>query len=190
MIQQRINFHLTIQSDAAHLIISEQYKISYINENILLYDGVENDGKRFILFATPRQLNILSWSSNIYFYFTFKSVLEILYPLFLIQGKYRKILIPCVLTLTERKIEIMYRRVCEKVRENVEITCQTAMCDFKKASINLFMFYYPSTPLTGCFFYFILCIWRRIQSGGQSTLYKDNETARSIFKYVCGFCIY
>ncbi|KAF0989888.1 hypothetical protein HZS_480 [Henneguya salminicola] len=44
------------------------------------------------------------------------------------------------------------------------------------------MFCYTSTPLTGCFFNFRQCIWRRIQSGGQSTLYRDNETARTIFK--------
>ncbi|KAF0987790.1 hypothetical protein HZS_7713 [Henneguya salminicola] len=56
------------------------------------------------------------------------------------------------------------------------------MRDFEKASNNSFMFCYPSTSLTGCFFHFLQCIWRRVQSGGQSTLYKDNETARSIFK--------
>ncbi|KAF0985261.1 hypothetical protein HZS_770 [Henneguya salminicola] len=49
------------------------------------------------------------------------------------------------------------------------------------------MFYYLSTPLTGCFFPFSQCIWRRIQSGGQSTLYRDNETARSIFKMFAAF---
>ncbi|KAF0988873.1 hypothetical protein HZS_6106 [Henneguya salminicola] len=66
--------------------------------------------------------------------------------------------------------------------ENVEITCQTAMCDFDKASINSFMFWFPGKPLTGFFFHFSQCIWHRIQSGGQSTLYRDNKTARSIFK--------
>ncbi|KAF0986577.1 hypothetical protein HZS_1929 [Henneguya salminicola] len=78
----------------------------------------------------------------------------------------------------ERKTKIMYRRVLEKVREIVEIACQTAMWDFEKASVNSIMFCYPSTSLTGCFFHFSQCIWHRIQSGGQSTLYKDNETAR------------
>ncbi|KAF0986055.1 hypothetical protein HZS_3973 [Henneguya salminicola] len=40
---------------------------------------LENDEERFILFATPRQLNILSRSSNNYFDSTFKSVPEIFY---------------------------------------------------------------------------------------------------------------
>ncbi|KAF0987020.1 hypothetical protein HZS_7160, partial [Henneguya salminicola] len=122
------------------------------NENFLLYDGVENDGERFILFATPHQLNILSRSSNIYFDSTFKSVPEIFYQLFVIRGEYNNVLIPCVFALMEKKTEIMYRRVWEKVQENVEITCQTAMCDFEKGYINSFMFCYPSTLLTGCFF--------------------------------------
>ncbi|KAF0986377.1 hypothetical protein HZS_4704 [Henneguya salminicola] len=187
MIRPRINLPLSLLSDAAHLIIPEQYKISFRNENFLLYDGVENDGVRFILFATPRQLNILSRSSNIYFNSTFKSVPEIFYQLFVIYREYNKVLIPCVFALMERKTEIMYRRVWEKVRENVEITCQTAMCDFDKASINSFIFFYPSTPLTGYFFHFSQCIWRRNQSGGQSTLYRDNETARSIFKMFAAF---
>ncbi|KAF0988775.1 hypothetical protein HZS_7827 [Henneguya salminicola] len=49
------------------------------------------------------------------------------------------------------------------------------------------MFCYPSTPLPDVFFHFSQCIWHRIQSGGQSTLYKDNETARSIFKMFVAF---
>ncbi|KAF0986407.1 hypothetical protein HZS_3444 [Henneguya salminicola] len=72
MIRHRINLPLPIPSDAAPFIIPEQYKISFRNENFLLYDGLENDGERFIFFATPRQLNILSRSSNIYFDSTFK----------------------------------------------------------------------------------------------------------------------
>ncbi|KAF0991454.1 LOW QUALITY PROTEIN: hypothetical protein HZS_246 [Henneguya salminicola] len=63
----------------------------------------------------------------------------------------------------ERQTRII---VWEKGRENVEIACQTAMCDFEKASINSFMFFYQSTPLTGCFFHFSKFICRRIQSGG------------------------
>ncbi|KAF0985852.1 hypothetical protein HZS_5331 [Henneguya salminicola] len=121
MIRQRINLPLSLPSNAAHLIIPERYKISFRNANFLLYNGVEKDGERFILFATPRQLNILSRSSNIYFDSTFKSVPEIFYPLFVIHGEYNSVLIPCVFALMERKTEIMYRRVWEKVRENVEI---------------------------------------------------------------------
>ncbi|KAF0989930.1 hypothetical protein HZS_3812 [Henneguya salminicola] len=60
-------------------------KITYRNENFLLYDGVKNDGERFILFSTPCQLNILSRSSNIYFDSPIKSVPEIFYQLFVIQ---------------------------------------------------------------------------------------------------------
>ncbi|KAF0987925.1 hypothetical protein HZS_6538 [Henneguya salminicola] len=123
MIRQRINLPLTIPSDAAHFILPEQYKI-------------KNDGERRILFATPRQLNILSRSSFIYFDATIKSVPEIFYQLFYIHGEYNNVLIHGNLVLMERKTKIMYRRVCEKVRENVEITYQTALCDFEKASIN------------------------------------------------------
>ncbi|KAF0986889.1 hypothetical protein HZS_6600 [Henneguya salminicola] len=67
----------------------------------------------------------------------------------------------------------MYRRVWEKVRENVEITCQTGICDFDKASINFF-------------FNLSQCIWRRIQNDGQSTLYINNETARFIYNQING----
>ncbi|KAF0985561.1 hypothetical protein HZS_6476 [Henneguya salminicola] len=87
MIRQRINFLHTISSDAAHIIIPEQNKISFRNEHFLLYDGPENDGERFILFATPRQLHILSRISNIP---------EIFYQLFVIHGEYNNVLIPCV----------------------------------------------------------------------------------------------
>ncbi|KAF0985270.1 hypothetical protein HZS_5344, partial [Henneguya salminicola] len=66
-------------------------------------------------------------SSNIYFDSTFKSVPEIFYQLFVTHGEYKNVLIPYVFSLMERKTEIMFRRVVEKVPENVEITCQTAI---------------------------------------------------------------
>ncbi|KAF0986885.1 hypothetical protein HZS_7601 [Henneguya salminicola] len=93
MIRQRINLLLTTPSDATYLIIPEQYKISFRNENFLCYDGLEKDGERLILFATPRQLNILSWRFNIYFDLTLKSVAEILYQLFVIHGEYNNVLL-------------------------------------------------------------------------------------------------
>ncbi|KAF0992069.1 hypothetical protein HZS_213 [Henneguya salminicola] len=87
MIRQRINFSLTIPSDAAHLIIPDQYKIIS---------------------------------------------LKILYQSFFIQGVYNNVSIKCVFALMERITEIMYRRVWEKVRENVEITYQTATVILRK----------------------------------------------------------
>ncbi|KAF0992411.1 hypothetical protein HZS_8011 [Henneguya salminicola] len=90
MIRQRINFLHTISSDAAHIIIPEQYKISFRNEIFLLYDAIENEGEKFILFASPRQLNILSPSSPIYFYSTFKSVAEIFTSYFLFTENIKK----------------------------------------------------------------------------------------------------
>ncbi|KAF0990859.1 hypothetical protein HZS_7917 [Henneguya salminicola] len=103
--------------------------------------------------AAHRQLNILSRSSNIYFDSTFKSVPEIFLP---VLG-YLPRIPPCInfmcfFALMERKTEIMCRRFWERVRENVEITCRTAMCNFEKASINSFMFCNLSTLLTGFFF--------------------------------------
>ncbi|KAF0993306.1 hypothetical protein HZS_6202, partial [Henneguya salminicola] len=147
-IRQRINLPLTIPSDAAHFIIPNQYNISFRNENFKM---IEKD-----LFSSPppRKLNILSQSSNIFFDFTFKSIPEIIYQLFVIHGEYNNVLITCVFALMVRKTETRHRRVWEKVRENVEITCQTARCDFEKASIISFIFGYPSTLLTGCFFPF------------------------------------
>ncbi|KAF0991729.1 hypothetical protein HZS_2475 [Henneguya salminicola] len=93
MIRQRINLPLTIPSDAAHLIIPEQYKISLRNE-------IDS---------------------------TFMSVPITLYQLFVIHGEKKHVLITCVFALMEPKTEIMYGRVWRKVRENCEITCQTAM---------------------------------------------------------------
>ncbi|KAF0988372.1 LOW QUALITY PROTEIN: hypothetical protein HZS_5686, partial [Henneguya salminicola] len=88
-----------IPSDAAHLIIPEQYKISFRNENFLLYDGkmMEKD-----LFSS--QLNILSRLSVVCYSWRIKQCINCM--CFCVNGA---------------KTEIMYRRVWEKVRENVEI---------------------------------------------------------------------
>ncbi|KAF0986927.1 hypothetical protein HZS_1553 [Henneguya salminicola] len=57
-----------------------------------------------------------------------------------VRPKSKNVLISCVFALLERKTEIMYIRVREKAREDIEITCQTDMCDFEKASTNSFIF--------------------------------------------------
>ncbi|KAF0988690.1 hypothetical protein HZS_6515, partial [Henneguya salminicola] len=139
MIRQPINLPLTILSDATHVIIPYQYKISFRNENFLLYDGVENEGKRFIRFATPRQLNILVGALTVTLIPPSSQFLKFSTSFFF-QGEYNSVLILCVFASMERKTEIMCRRVLEKVREIVEITCQTAICDLEKTSINSFMF--------------------------------------------------
>ncbi|KAF0992071.1 hypothetical protein HZS_4096 [Henneguya salminicola] len=146
MIRQRINLPLTILSDAAHINIPEQYKISFRNEYFLLYDGLENDGERFILFAAPHQLNILAGAPTVTLVPPSSPFLKFS------TREYNSVLILYVFASVERKTELMYRRVVEKVREIVEISCQTAMCDFEKKSINSFMFFYPSTPLMKCNF--------------------------------------
>ncbi|KAF0986125.1 hypothetical protein HZS_2807 [Henneguya salminicola] len=60
------------------------------------------------------------------------------------------------------------------------------MCDSEKASINSFVLLSENT-IDRMFVNFTKCIWHSIQSGGQSTLYKDNETARSIFNMFAAF---
>ncbi|KAF0985738.1 LOW QUALITY PROTEIN: hypothetical protein HZS_6667 [Henneguya salminicola] len=49
MIRQRINLPLSLPSDATHLIIPEQYKISFRNKNFLLYDGKMMERKTEIM---------------------------------------------------------------------------------------------------------------------------------------------
>ncbi|KAF0991722.1 hypothetical protein HZS_7228 [Henneguya salminicola] len=71
--------------------------------------------------------------------------------------------------------------MCRRVWGNAEITCETAIRDFERASINSFMFCNPSTSLTICFSPLVNVYGVAIMAAGQSTLYRDNEIARSIF---------
>ncbi|KAF0991827.1 hypothetical protein HZS_2922 [Henneguya salminicola] len=118
MVRQRINLLLNLSSDAARLIIPEQYK--------MIYDISINDGDRFNIFATPSHVNILSLSSDIYFDSTFKSFHIILYKFF-------------GFALMQRKTGIPYKKDWVKALENVEITCETTLWDFEKASIKIFI---------------------------------------------------
>ncbi|KAF0986878.1 hypothetical protein HZS_2610, partial [Henneguya salminicola] len=97
--------------DTAHLIIPEQYKISFRNKNFISFDG-----SRFII-LTPTSL-----STNICFDSIFKSVSKFFSQLCVIQEECNNVFIPCFFALIEQKPEIMHRRVWEKVRGNVEIT--------------------------------------------------------------------
>ncbi|KAF0990016.1 hypothetical protein HZS_3576 [Henneguya salminicola] len=72
----------------------------------------------------------------------------------------------------------MHRKDWMNVREHVENTCETDVQDFKRALINSFMFFKSTTPLTVCFF----LLSQGIQKDEKSTLYRDNENAKLIFK--------
>ncbi|KAF0993216.1 hypothetical protein HZS_5624 [Henneguya salminicola] len=80
-------------------------------------------------FSSPSNVKLVLEMKMIYYTM---SVPEIFYQFFFINVEYNNVLIPCVFALMERKTEIMYIRDWEKVRENVEITCQTALRDFVK----------------------------------------------------------
>ncbi|KAF0986057.1 hypothetical protein HZS_3159 [Henneguya salminicola] len=112
MIRQRINLPLTILSDAAHINIPEQYKIS--------------DGKKMMekdLFSSQRLVNLIFLAGAP------TLVPEIFYSCFFFQGEYNCVLILCIFASIQRKTEIMYRRVWDKVRENVKsnakLPCRT-----------------------------------------------------------------
>ncbi|KAF0986220.1 hypothetical protein HZS_3393, partial [Henneguya salminicola] len=65
----------------------------------------------------------------------------------LILGEYNSVFISI-----NRKTEKISRKIRKKVRENVEITRQTAICYFERILINLFMFF--NKNIRGLAFFF------------------------------------
>lgn len=70
----------------------------------------------------------------------------------------------------------MYGRMLSALKEcNVRLHPQTIMTDFERASINAFGEHFPDAILTGCFFHFGQCIWRRLQQFSDlQKQYKEN----------------
>ena len=80
--------------DAASIIIPPKYTLSLKGEQFLLYDSGFGDGRRMLIYTTPRLLRILSQANNWHCDGTFKVVPVLFFQLYTIHGDLGGLVLP------------------------------------------------------------------------------------------------
>lgn len=151
---------------------------------LLADDGEEN---RIIVFATLENLMELSRADIWYVDGTFYSSPSYFYQMYTIHGMVDGYMCTLIYALLPNKRETTYRRLFELVqgagdRHNIELKPETVMMDFEVAAKRAVIAVYPDITVKGCFFHYSQCIWRKVQSCGLVTTFKDNDDFRMLVR--------
>jgi hypothetical protein len=153
------------------------------DENFLLHDTGTEDDKRMLMFATNSNLELLRHSNVWFGDGTFKVVPAIFEQLYTIHALVNGEVMPAVYVLMNGKSEEDYNRLFEVLMRQ-GLQPQSFNCDFEKSVHNAVHNCWPEAEICGCLFHLGQCLWRKIQSSGLVTAYKDNENIRTRTKFL------
>ena len=139
--------------------------------------------KRFLIFATEDNLDLLENSSEWHADGTFKVSPLLFYQVYTIHAIFNGHTIPSVyLLLTSKNAEI-YLRAFNALKDlNTCLAPQKIVTDFELAAINAFKATFPNVAIKGCFFHFAQAVWRKVQELGLSKAYRENDQLRKAVK--------
>lgn len=184
--------------------IPNAFRKSLLGETFLLHDSgpPEEDlsddededertaegGRRVLVFATRRNIEMLCESSIWFLDGTFKVAPTIFAQVFTIIGLRRRniddgegVPIPLVYALLSGKSTDMYAEVLRVVRNAVEdfridpCVPLKIMSDFELGIINACAEVFPGVPVSCCFFHLGQSLYRRVQEEGLQVAYNDAE---------------
>ena len=149
-----------------------------------LIDDNKNNSDRIIIFGSNACLSHLATSTIWMMDGTFKVAPNLFKQLYVIRAPLENTSISCVYALMTRKTEASYinllRTVVTKCKDiGIEVNPQKVVMDFEMAMIKAVRHVFGWTAeIHGCFFHLCQSTWRKIQSLGLSSLYKNDLEVR------------
>ncbi|CAF4388334.1 unnamed protein product, partial [Rotaria sp. Silwood2] len=149
-----------------------------------LLSDINMNKKRIVLFATDQQLQLLFKAKHVLMDGTFDSAPPYFSQVYTLHAIKHGKTFPCVIGLLTGKTSSIYERMFDELtfdanRLNMFFEPERITSDFEKSLIKAVSNKFSSTYHSGCYFHFSQCIYRKIQSLGLSTLYRDDEDVRS-----------
>ena len=143
-------------------------------EKFLLHDSGANSD-RFLVFATPRNLQLLGRCKTLFSDGTFGTAPSKLFnQLYTIHGEYRGAVVPLVYALLQNKTELTYTRLVTAIQGHVNLVPTSWLTDFERAAINAIEAKFPNTT-KGCFFHLQQCVWRKVCESGLKRMYEEED---------------
>lgn len=143
-----------------------------------------------LIFSTEEDLTNLRKCQDIYMDGTFRTCPAPYKQYFSVHGKFRnRVLLFCSCLMTSKTIG-QYRQVLQTLKTRVrQITGHRwrpvrVVCDFEQALIGAIHTELPLVQVNGCYFHFTQALWRKVQSLGLTTNYRQNDNLRKCIRKV------
>ncbi|XP_059154938.1 uncharacterized protein LOC131940304 [Physella acuta] len=161
--RQTLKHPLSDPRNVDDIIISEQYTMTQVGQQFLLFDSGAKSKGTMLLFGTKDNLRLLEVNQHWFMDGTFKTAPA------LVNGR----TVPCVYALLQNKTQETYTALLNTSLQPISI-----MIDFEMAVIKSVERVFPKCEVKGCFFHLSQNIYRKIQDSGLQQLYQvDSEFA-------------
>lgn len=166
------------------------YQRTLVDEKFLIYDSGKSEEGRVIVFATQRNLQLLSKSRVWFLDGTFKVAPTIFTQVFTILGTRERrknvgdievVPLPFVYALLSSKEETQYTSVLQAVKTSANesrienFAPPKIMTDFEKSILNACAAVFPQSTIKCCFFHLKQTLYRKVQESGLQTRYNDPQ---------------
>ena len=151
-------------------VIPERYQKPNDGHQFLLQDSCPGEDPRMIIYATQRNLQILSTARHWLMDGTFKIVPELFSQLYTIHALCGSQSIPCIYGLLPNKRQVMYMSFLQKLKEaDATLNPDTVTTDYEVATINALQDVFPDTYVHGCLYHLSQCLCVPQSSGKWTT---------------------
>ncbi|KAF0759418.1 Uncharacterized protein FWK35_00014072, partial [Aphis craccivora] len=117
---------------------------------------------------------------------TFKSVPSIFSQLYTIHCYTRSLVIPLVYILMTSRTKEVYAEVLRQLLVlKPDLNPKSIKIDFEQSFVSAFKQIFPNVHISGCFFHFGQCVWRKVQSTGLQKKYAEDSTFALHVKQLC-----
>lgn len=154
--------------------IPQKYTVTSDGRRFLMYDSGLEDADRILIFSTDENLDAMMTNTNWFIDGTFKCAPDIYFQVYTIHVFKSGAVIPVVYALLPNKQRTTYVKLFSAINGLRRFAPTTIMTDFEMATINVVKATYPTVRVTGCFFHFGQCLFRKVQELG---LWSDYQTA-------------
>ena len=152
-----------------------QYMQTMNGEDFLLEDStVPGTGKRYLVFATNKNIEILNSYGNWFIDGTFNSCPDNFYQVYTVHCFVDGTTFPCIYALLPDKRQETYNAFWSNLKADI-VPPSSIMMDFEMACINSVGDNFPDTEIKGCFFHFSQAIYRKILEFGYAVQYCEDK---------------
>lgn len=117
---------------------------------------------------------------------TFKSVPSIFSQLYTIHCYTRSLVIPLVYILMTSRTKEVYAEVLRQLLVlKPDLNPKSIKIDFEQSFVSAFKQIFPNVHISGCYFHFGQCVWRKVQSTGLQKKYAEDSTFALHVKQLC-----
>lgn len=179
---------LPTSREETHKALSDMDLRTNQEESFLILNDMENG---IIGFSTASNLARLCSAESIYVDGTFKSCPKFFYQIFTLHAFINHRTVPLVFCLLSGKEKKHYQLMFEGIKMkcstwNLQLEPKEVFADFEYSIHSAAEEVWPTAEIRGCRFHLGQSWWRKIQSLGLTSVYKENGDKSKFLKYFFG----